>query len=305
MMMNYAKKDELVFKKGSQIIGKWNRNRYTVIKRLGIGMIGSVYLCRTNNKVVALKISEQQMSMTTEVNALQLLNKVQDCRLEPYLYEVDDWVSPSQAVYSFYAMEYIDGIPINHFVQKRGIEWLVIILLQLLDQLHKVHEAGFVFGDIKKEHILIEEKSNRVRCIDVGGMTKIGRSIKEYSEFYDRGYWELGSRKAEPSYDLFSLAMIVLSIYNPLLLQQSSSLKSTLLNKSIAAKELQMIRTTIQGALHGKFTTAAAMKNNLLKEVLQSQKSRKKQRKQSDLQLGQSVMITGIGALYYVLSLLV
>src|SRR5699024_3040639 len=44
---------------------------------------------------------------------------------------------------------------------------------------------------------------------------KMGQSIKEYSNFFDRGYWQLGTRRAQPSYDLFALVMIVLTIYYP------------------------------------------------------------------------------------------
>ena len=40
----------------------------------------------------------------------------------------------------------------------------------------------------------------------------MGSSIKEFTEFYDRGYWGLGSRKAEPSYDLFAVAMIMIQM---------------------------------------------------------------------------------------------
>ena len=35
--------------------------------------------------------------------------------------------------------------------------------------------------------------------------------MQRYTEFFDRGYWEFGTRKAEPSYDLFSVAMIMVN----------------------------------------------------------------------------------------------
>lgn len=301
-MMNTAKKDDLRLRKGSVITGKWRQNRYTVIRQLGIGMVGTVYLCRTNGRLVALKMSEQQMSMTAEVNALQLLSGVQDCHLGPFLFEVDDWVSPQQVVYSFYAMEYIAGTKVDTFVQQRGEEWLVLTLLQLLEELDKVHEAGYIFGDLKMEHILIEEKSFKVRCIDVGGMTKIGRSVKEYSELYDRAYWDLGTRKAEPSYDLFAIAMIVLSIYDTKSYKKTTLSKQALIQKSTTIKELHIIQRTIGDALRGRFPSANAMKQALFKEILQNQVRRKRRRSSSGRQIGQSVMLIGIAAFYYMLS---
>ena len=42
-----------------------------------------------------------------------------------------------------------------------------------------------------------------------------GRAIKEFTEFYDRGYWGLGSRKADPAYDLFAVAMIMINAVYP------------------------------------------------------------------------------------------
>src|SRR5699024_2061505 len=87
---------------------------------------------------------------------------------------------------------------------------------QLLQQLDVLHKMGYVFGDLKNDNILINTKDKpTVRLIDVGGVTKMGQSIKEYSNFFDRGYWQLGTRRAQPSYDLFALVMIVLTIYYP------------------------------------------------------------------------------------------
>ena len=62
-------------------------------------MIGTVYLCQMNKRLVALKISKQAMSLTAEVNVLKSLDKVnkvnkgkvQDQRLGPFLLDVDDF----------------------------------------------------------------------------------------------------------------------------------------------------------------------------------------------------------------------
>lgn len=54
----------------------------------------------------------------------------------------------------------------------------------------------------------------RICCIDVGGIIKEGWVIKEYIEFYDRGYWGYGIRKVELFYDLFVVVMIMInSVY--------------------------------------------------------------------------------------------
>lgn len=302
-MMHSVKKDNLEFNKGDTIIGRWQQTRYTVMRQLGKGMIGTVYLCRAKGRLVALKISEQQMQMTTEVNVMKELNEVQDSRLGPFLHEVDDWISLSGQVYSFYAMEYIAGEAIHSYVRDKGEEWLVVLLIQLLDELDKVHQAGYVFGDLKKEHIIIEKHPVTVRCIDVGGMTKRGRSVKEYSEFYDRAYWQLGTRKAEPSYDLFALVMIVLSIYYPNPFKRRSLPLPFLSQKVTNIKRLHLIHPILLNALSGKYDAAQAMKDALIKTVVKKRTKRSQPQKSATSYLIQSVFVASVASLYYILSL--
>ncbi len=304
MMTSTARKDNLFFDQGSLIVGKWHRTKYTVVKQLGAGMIGTVYLCRAQGRLVALKISEQQMSMTTEVNVLKMLNKVQDCRLGPFLYEVDDWVAPNQMIYSFYVMEYIPGTRIDTYIKRRGTEWVIVLLVQLLDELEKVHQAGWVFGDLKKEHILIQESPLLIRCIDVGGMTKRGRSIKEYSEFYDRAYWQLGTRVAEPSYDLFAIVMIILSIYYPRQFKRQTTPRQDLFPKIAMIKELRIIHPILRAALEGKYTSAKAMKADIMNSAIRRQTSRKDRQKSTPSYFIQSFIVITIAAVYYGLSFL-
>lgn len=303
MMNHTAKKDEFFFSKRSIISGKWRSTDYTVIKHLGTGMVGTVYLCRTNGKEVALKISDQSMQMATEVHMLKELNVVQDCRLGPLLYEMDDWVSPQGKVYTFYTMEYIASTPIDVFVKRKGPIWLIVLLIQFLDELTKVHAAGYVLGDLKKEHLLIEADPIRLRCIDVGGMTKKGRSIKEYTDFYDRAYWQSGSRKAEPSYDLFALVMIVLAIYYPHPFKREQNPLKQLSSKLDTLHELSPIRSILIAALQGKYHTADQMKSDLIHVSLKRQVKRKDRNKSSiSTDIKQSFIIGCLAFICYILS---
>ena len=57
----------------------------------------------------------------------------------------------------------------------------------------KLHQAGFVLGDLKLDNLIVTNNPIRLRFIDVGGVTLFDRSVKEYTEFYDRGYWQCGA----------------------------------------------------------------------------------------------------------------
>jgi serine/threonine-protein kinase len=310
MKMNEAwkKKHNAEIRPGLNITGKWYKKRYLIKKKLGEGAIGSVYLCEENGKEKALKISDNRTSMTVEVNVLKSLSKVQGNRLGPSLLDVDDWVSPFGTTYTFYVMEYLQGEPLSFFVQRNGSEWLGVFMLQLLDDLERLHASGWVFGDLKTENLLVLHAPPRVRWIDVGGTTQIGRAIKEYTEFYDRGYWKMGSRKAEPSYDLFAFVMIFLNIYYPKRFDKGLEPEKTLLKKLHEAKPLRPYKVPLQKALLGKYTSSAEMKKELMLIFYQAQKSSglRKNRKKETLPhfLMEASGITVIALGYYLFSLL-
>lgn len=154
---------------GTVIRGIWNQNRYQIIRELGKGANGAVFLAKGNDTLVAIKGSDQTSAIISEVNVLKSLAKARGINLGPSLIDVDDWQDGNRK-YSFYVMEFIEGPLLMDFLRKNGGVWLDIFLLQLLNDLDSLHQQGYVFGDLKPENLLIAEKSLRIRCIDVGGL---------------------------------------------------------------------------------------------------------------------------------------
>src|SRR5699024_7632141 len=167
----------------------------------------------------------------------------------PFLIDVDDVEMPNGHTYSFYVMEYIHGRSMESFVRQHGSEWIGVFMIQLLDQLEQLHQSGWVFGDFKNDNLLVTSSPPTVRFIDVGGTTKIGRSIKEYSEFYDRAYWHLGTREATPNYDLFALVMVVLAIYYPKKFKRTTNSQQLIFQKLAAVPEIRLFRPILQKAI--------------------------------------------------------
>lgn len=247
---------------GSHLVGKWNGHAYTVIKELGSGACGIVFLCRSSQgDTYALKVGEDSSRMMMEVNMLKKFSKVQGVKLGPSFVDVDDWVSPGGKSHPFYVMEYVDGVPLKQFLKGKSKEWAGVIAVQLLSDLSNLHKEGYVFGDLKTDNLLIG--NSRVRWIDVGGVTATGRAIKEYTEFYDRGYWGRGSRKAEPTYDLFAVTMILLEMSYPKRFEKGNHPEKTLEAKLSASPLLKPYRKIIQQCWMGKIQDAEEMKNKI------------------------------------------
>lgn len=270
MMMNHSLKSQCRVSPGTIIFGKWHQEKYKILKELGFGANGVVYLAEHNGARVALKMSNNGISITSEVNVLKSFAKVQGSSLGPSLLDVDDWQS-SGGKLPFYVMEYIHGPNLLSFIERSGESWTVVLLLQLLNDLEVLHQNGWVFGDLKPENLIVTGPPSRIRCIDVGGTTIQGRAIKEFTEFYDRGYWALGSRKAEPSYDLFAVAMVMINTAYP---HRFSKKNGGILELREAIRQKPVLlpfEKVIVRALEGRYLNAKQMRVDLLTQVTNRQ----------------------------------
>lgn len=274
--MNQPLKSRFNVNAGTVIVGKWHHQRYTIVKELGFGANGVVYLAQNGSNSVALKMSDNGMSVTSEVNVLKSFAKVQGDCLGPSLLDVDDWVGPNGLI-SFYVMEYIQGPDLLSFIRIKGPSWIEVLILQLLNDLQQLHENGWVFGDLKPDNLIVTGPPPRIRCIDVGGTTIQGRAIKEFTEFFDRGYWGLGSRKADPGYDLFAVAMIMINVAYPKRFNKSNGDVYQQLMTMIRQKpELKRLEPVILNALTGKYASAKEMRSSLL-QLIHGQPSKRDQ----------------------------
>lgn len=270
--MNNTLKKPCSFPIGSVIKGKWNHKDYVIRKELGYGANGIVYLADSSQGKVAIKFSESSATIAAEVNVLKSFAKVQGISLGPYLIDVDDAIVNGKMI-PFFVMEYISGDSFLIFVEKRGTDWLGVLALQLLTGLDEMHKLGWVFGDLKPENLIVQLPDFKVRFIDVGGTTQMGRAIKEYTEYFDRGYWGLGGRRAEPSYDLFALAMIIINAAYQKRFNKNGEGMNQLGGLIKNKQELRELEPTLLKALKGRYNTAAEMKKDIVNHLHTKQSS--------------------------------
>ncbi|QQK74291.1 protein kinase family protein [Salicibibacter cibarius] len=257
---------------GTRILGKWHRNPYYIRKTLGRGATGIVYLADARTGPVALKVGHNHVSITSEVNVLKHFAKVQGQILGPSFIDADD-VIVDREKYPFYVMEYLKGETLFQHIDRQGKEWGPVLLVQLLGDLDRLHRAGWVFGDLKPENlIVVGGPPYRIRWLDVGGTTIQGRAVKEYTEFFDRGYWGLGDRKAEPTYDLFAAGMILLNITYKRRFEKGRDGKETLLAYIERSLVLAPYRQWLKKALFGQYPDAEKMRETLMNIISKEEK---------------------------------
>lgn len=199
--------EELGIKVGMTVRGKWKNRAYTIVRTLGSGANGTVFLVNRAGSQYALKVGYDPIDLLSEVNALRTLSQAANsfCGM---LIDVDDFVIQGKE-YPYFVMKFIEGTIITHYLHKNSVDWYYLIGMNLLKKLNELHQQGFIFGDLKMENVLVSAYGH-VELIDFGGMTAKGRSVKQFTELYDRGFWGTGTRVADESYDLFAFAILMM-----------------------------------------------------------------------------------------------
>ena len=155
---------------GQQLAGRW-----TIVKRLGIGGMGAVYLAHDPvlARDVAIKILDldQQRANRRILREARAAAKVK----HPNIVEVIDFVSAEPP---FLVMEYVEGRALRSVVDEHkrrsaAIPWerSVAIVLQVLEALDAAHQRGVIHRDIKPANVIVCEDvgpQERIKVVDFG-----------------------------------------------------------------------------------------------------------------------------------------
>ncbi len=193
-----------------KITGRWYKSNYKIIRLIGNGGVGEIYLAAHEKRgLVALKISRSMLSITREYDNMK---KCEGKKYLPMVYELDDFEIRGEA-YHFFAMEYIDGYDLSKVMKsdlplKLKLEIFIIILRIIED----INEEGLIYSDLKNENIMVDSRNLFIRLVDFGSLTPAGGIIKEYTPLYDRCSWNMGDRTADGTYQVFSAAVLLMTL---------------------------------------------------------------------------------------------
>lgn len=248
-----------VFPLGKRITGRWNKIEYTVERGLGEGANGKVYLVRRGQERLAMKVGSDTLDLQSEVNTLKVLSGMEGS-FRRFLVDVDDAEEQGQAI-PFYVMRFVEGQQLQKYLSLKGSAWFPLIGLRLLEKLAELHRTGYIFGDLKKENVLVSGYG-MVELVDFGGVTPIGKAVKQFTEIYDRCYWNAGDRSADAAYDLFSFAVLCIHVcggpkeaFSREILPQNRSVEE-LLNQAAADPGCAEFLPFLKKALRGTYASS-------------------------------------------------
>lgn len=193
---------------GDRITGFRRNAEYSVKRKLGEGSNGVVYLATGGmlNERYAIKICKPGADLTAEIALLRRIAP-QTAQGKPVFITEDKCVNYG----AYYVMTYIHSVSISEYIKEHGQSHIFTLGYDLLSKLTLLHNQGFIFGDIKLSNILVDVNGH-IELIDYGGVVAFGDKLRQYTEIYDREYWQCGTRSADMGYDLFSFAMLIMQL---------------------------------------------------------------------------------------------
>ncbi|MEW6732924.1 MAG: FHA domain-containing serine/threonine-protein kinase [Acidobacteriota bacterium] len=293
-------------------------DRYVIVKRIGGGGMGSVYLVRDKRLADAPRALKEMIGQFADEK--QRKKAIEDFEREskllaslehPSIPTIFDYFSANGRCYL--VMKYINGGDLEGQMRAAPDGWLPertvaewgIQLCDVLDYLHN-QEPPIIYRDMKPANIMLDEKTHRVMLVDFGIARFVAPTQKNVTAIGTMGYAppELFAGKVEPRSDLYSLGATMFHLVtgtdpqtNPLLLFDFTRYpRPRQINPQISEKMDQILGKAVEHRPTNRFASAAEMKK-ALEQLLRSERERVEPAKPDELGAALTIQIpnkTGI-----------
>ncbi len=147
---------------GTSLVGRVIRGRYRVVDTLGVGSLGTVYLCDDLPaiKKVALKVFRREFSRDEEFmrrlrRQVKLAARISEKHPSILAVYECDWTDD---VGAFITTEYVQGRSLKDVIRRAGpldVPRALRLACQIADALDAIHNMGFVHADVRPENVIV------------------------------------------------------------------------------------------------------------------------------------------------------
>ena len=148
--------------------------RYTLVRELGEGGMGTVWLARQSEPVVrnvALKIIKAGMDTREVIARFEAERQALALMDHPWIAKVLDG-GATQAGRPFFVMEHVKGVPINEHCESAKLDTRarLELFMQVCEAIQHAHQKGIIHRDIKPSNVLVSESGGEraPKVIDFG-----------------------------------------------------------------------------------------------------------------------------------------
>lgn len=176
---------------GTQLLAE----RYLLVRRLGRGAMGQVYLANDNKfaaRKVAVKTVRQDILNSDDLQEGEAIARFEReaqaaaSIQHPNTVSVTDYGESSEGVF-YLVMEYVEGETLHKLLRREGtltVKRAVHLLRQIADGVEAAHEIGILHRDLKPANIFLLRKGKGDGFVKVGdfGLAKIvNQTVTDFS----------------------------------------------------------------------------------------------------------------------------
>ncbi len=263
-------------------------NRYDIVRKIGGGGMGAVYLATDRNlggvtravkEMVQSHIEEEQQAKA--IDDFKRESMILSSLDHPSIPTIYDYFFDEQESRFYLVMKYISGgdlagrlraAPEGRIDERTVVEWAIQVI-DVLDYLHNL-PSTIVYRDLKPSNIMIDGNSGRTMLIDFG----IARSINQNQEkgvtaVGTMGYAppELFSGNVEPRSDIYSLGSTMFHLLtgadpqnNPLLIFDfQKNPRPRQINPQLSDQIERILMRSVEYNADSRFSSASETKRAL------------------------------------------
>ncbi len=265
--------------------------RYEIVRKIGGGGMGAVYLANDKNLGGVLRAVKEMVQ--SYIEEAQQDKAVADFKRESLLLTslehsaiptIYDYFYDEKEARFYLVMKYISGgdlagrmraAPEGRIDEVSITDWAIQIA-DVLDYLHR-HEPPIVYRDLKPSNIMIDGNSGKVMLIDFGIARWVNKEEKGVTAVGTMGYAppELFSGNVEPRSDIYSLGSTMFHLLtgadpqsNPLLIFDfNKNPRPRQINSQLSDQIEQILMRSVEYSSQQRFSSAAEMRDALSKHL--------------------------------------
>jgi len=232
----------------ADLVGQVVADRYHVMKKLGEGGMGQVYLAEHVKMGRRSAIKVMNPSMVHDPDAIARFNREASSASRishPNVCAIYDFGETSDGLI-FLAMEFIEGEPLTDLLERQGalpVARAANIFLQTADALQAAHDLGIVHRDLKPDNIMLTKgrgSADTVKVVDFGIAKAIGGDdsgqkvtktglVMGTPEFMSPE--QLSGDKVDGRSDLYSLALVFFRMLSGKLPFEATTVQETMIKR--------------------------------------------------------------------------